>query len=429
MSFDDPELTAEFVVEAREHLADIESQLLEIEAGGADLDVELVNTVFRAVHSIKGAAGFLGLVSIKELAHSLEGVLNLMRESTLVPTSPIVDVMLRSADALNGLIEDVENSNDSDVTGLVNELENIASGTSTDPTPPAASPTSPDALPAQAVATTAVENATPTAPPADPAAPGSDASAPQPPAGAANTARKATSGSGESHIRVSVDVLDHLMNLAGELVLGRNQLLQVTSCSDSSLESVAAHINQVTSELQDAIMQTRMQPIGVVFNRFSRVVRDLSNQLGKQCNLELSGQDVEVDKTISEAIGDPLTHLVRNSVDHGIEPPEARVAAGKPAAGTLRLSARHKSGKVSIEISGRRCRNRRATAQRQGSRKGIDLARTGRADDSPRGGPPDLSPGLLTAKAVTDVSGRGVGMDVVRRNIENSAESSRSRLS
>ena len=159
-------------------------------------------------------------------------------------------------------------------------------------------------------------------------------------------------GVGETSIRVAVNVLDRLMNLAGELVLSRNQLLQTLASSDrSALGPVAARVNQVTSELQETIMQTRLQSIGTIFGRFPRVVRDLSNTLGKHCQLTIEGQEVELDKSIIEAVGDPLTHLIRNAVDHGIEPPEARLKAKKPAVGTLALRAFHQAGKVKIQIS------------------------------------------------------------------------------
>ena len=152
-------------------------------------------------------------------------------------------------------------------------------------------------------------------------------------AGGGPQTKRLAGAAGDANIRVSVSVLDSLMNLAGELVLARNQLLQTVGSSDSGLNSVAARLDQVTSELQEAIMQTRMQAVGTVFSRFPRVVRDLSNQLGKQCQLLLEGEDVELDKSVIEAIGDPLTHLIRNAVDHGIESPETRTKAGKPAIG------------------------------------------------------------------------------------------------
>ncbi|MBC8356439.1 MAG: chemotaxis protein CheW [Planctomycetes bacterium] len=425
MQFEDPELVAEFVVEANEHLRDIENQLLEIEASGADINVDLVNTVFRGVHSIKGAAGFLGLESLKLLAHSLEGVLNLMREGTLVPTSPIVDVMLRSADQLRGMVATIETSNEVDVSELAAALDAIAAGNeapapvqqreefreSVAETNVASEQTTPAVDPIDVPSSEPIVESVPTAPVANTPNPAS--------ASKKGTPSASPSVSAETNIRVSVDVLDQLMNLAGELVLGRNQLLQVTSTPEHlGLDGVASHLDQVTSELQDAIMQTRMQPIGSVFGRFSRVVRDLSSQLSKKCDLVLEGQDVEVDKTISEAIGDPLTHLVRNSVDHGIELPADRVAVGKPDAGTLRLSARHQSGKVRIEISDDGAGIDAETLKAKAVSKGLITQEQALSMTEREAVRLIFHPGFSMAAAVTDVSGRGVGMDVVRSNIE-----------
>ena len=504
MEFEDPEIIQEFVVESTEHLEDVENQLLTIEESGADIDVDLVNTVFRGIHSIKGAAGFLALTSINELAHSLENVLNLMRERQLVPTPSIIDVMLRSADQLQGMLADVENSNDVVVTEWVTILESIADGTfdpdsdgkvsgemeaadeslesvQQESAQPEAVPTAAstagmtadeslaaaEALIAQmeAAGTTCVQNLNAasaeasvpkpkatsaakktTQPKASketaaskpdnqkktPAAPNRKNTTPAKPAAAgvnktnAGNASKggksdatSTKVTPESSIRVSVDSLDRLMNLAGELVLGRNQLLQtVGSGETTSLEAVAAKINQVTCEMQDAIMQTRMQPIGNVFTRFTRVVRDLSAKLGKQCTLDIEGKEVEVDKTIVEAIADPLTHLVRNAVDHGLEMPEQRTANGKPAMGKIRLRAFHQSGKVCIEISDDGGGINVDFVKAKAVEKGLitsDQAAEMLDRDAYR---IIFMPGFSTAATLSDVSGRGVGMDVVRTNIE-----------
>lgn len=500
VEFEDPEIIQEFVVESTEHLEDIENQLLTIEASGADIDIDLVNTVFRGVHSIKGAAGFLALTSINELAHSLENVLNLMRERQLVPTPPIIDVMLRSADQLQGMLGDVENSNEVVVSEWVTLLESIADGTfdpdadgqeSTDDdldadddcelsiddesdevqtTSKPVGMTADESLAAaealiaqmEAAGTTCIQSlnaSEPAAPPAKkktnakkttagkatkttdqkastkkkaaakapvasagPVAPKPSAPvASKPPTPGKNEAAesKAAKVTPESSIRVSVESLDRLMNLAGELVLGRNQLLQtVGSGETTSLEAVAAKINQVTCEMQDAIMQTRMQPIGNVFTRFTRVVRDLSAKLGKQCTLDIEGKEVEVDKTIVEAIADPLTHLVRNAVDHGLEMPNDRTANGKPAMGKLRLRAFHQSGKVCIEISDDGGGINVDFIKSKAVEKGL-ITRDQAAEMLDRDAYRIIfMPGFSTAATLSDVSGRGVGMDVVRTNIE-----------
>jgi len=344
MIIDDDDLICEFVEESREHLSDVENQFLAIEDGGDNIDVALVNTVFRAIHSIKGAAGFLGLGAIGALAHSLENVLNQMRNGEIPPTSKTIDTMLRSADTLRGMIEDVNSSDDVDFSGHVTALDAIAAGAqpasneppiSVEPTP---APPVEDALPVEpipgesdmSVNEPQIESsgvASSQRTPEEVSAPACETSEKTvSPTGDVSTGAPSTNESSspqiDASIRVSVSVLDHLMNLAGELVLGRNQLVQsINSEEKLGIEAVGARIDQVTTEVQEAIMQTRMQPIGNVFGRFPRVVRDLSNKLGKQISLVMEGKDVEIDKTIVEAIGDPLTHLVRNSVDHGIHPP------------------------------------------------------------------------------------------------------------
>ncbi len=441
MSLDDQELLQEFVVESSEHLADIENQLLTIEAAGANLDVDLVNTVFRGVHSIKGAAGFLGLSAINKLAHSLENVLNLMRERSLTPTNAIVEVMLKAADQLRGLVDDVANSNNVDVSAHCKKLDAIAAGdlpTSAAPAAPVEPLATPVHQPIEHVAPKMAATPVKTISELKPIAATPSQFAPTPasvarevsPASAVTSTRAAETNentnsgnsgraAAETNIRVSVEVLDQLMNLAGELVLGRNQLMQTLGSNDrANLEAVAARINQVTSEMQDAIMQTRMQPIGNVFTRFTRVVRDLSAKLGKQCQLLIDGKEVEVDKTIIEAIGDPLTHLVRNAIDHGLELPEDRMLAGKSPLGTLHLRASHQSGKVRIEI---RDDGRGLNAQKIKQKafdKGLITAEQQRDMSDAEAAKLIFLPGFSTADTVSDVSGRGVGMDVVRTNIE-----------
>ncbi len=467
---EDPELVNAFVTESREHLADIEQQLLAIESAGADGDPELVNTVFRSIHSIKGAAGFLGFTTLSGLAHGMENALNLLRQGRLKPSRQLTDALLQSADALRAMLDDIEHSNQHDVQRQLQVVEAVVAQLlaeeqpSLDPLGAAGDegadrPQQPESverraeggeqpadggqLPAQGLNLRAPlgvpqpEGPTEDAPRGQPGGPGPrtpssphaadgrvsasavPAAASRPgPAPAEGPAPSAASTS-ETSIRVSVQVLDRLMNLAGELVLARNQLLQGTAGSEhGALGAAVSRVNQVTTELQEAIMQTRLQVIGTVFNRFPRVVRDLSAALGKQCQLVLEGQEVELDKSILEAISDPLTHLVRNAVDHGIEAPEQRLARGKPACGTILLRAFHQGGKVHLAISD--------------DGGGIDVSRLREkavslgliSPDQARGWSDRevlqliFRPGFSTAEKVTDVSGRGVGMDVVKTNIE-----------
>jgi two-component system chemotaxis sensor kinase CheA len=495
------ELLTDFVQEARDHLGSIESQLLKIEILGDEFDDCLVNTVFRAIHSIKGAAGFLGLVTINRLSPSLENVLGAVRAHKLIPDPFNVDVMLRAADRLRDMIENVQSSNEENVDQLVVRLDEIFDTTLR----PQASASSKASQPSKAVkAKVATAAKGSTGSPAgeggavkvaakprrtskkqssnseSTAGPGSeglsagavDATSDVPtdassgilvaesaierigetqsrlaqvesglagePSGS-DAGESSLGGSGrsadgfpadgsakkasqpEATIRVGVRVLDRLMNLAGELVLSRNQLLRAIDDrgqDGSTLSPIAAELDQVTTELQEAIMQTRMQPIGNVFNKFPRVLRDLSAQLGKQVSLEMEGNEVEVDKTIVEAIADPLTHLIRNSVDHGVESPEIRVAAGKPAEGLVKLKAFHQAGKVVIEIiddgAGMDAAKLRAKAIEKGVITADAAARMSTRDSLGL----IFAPGFSTAAKITSVSGRGVGMDVVKTNIE-----------
>ena len=231
--------------------------------------------------------------------------------------------------------------------------------------------------------------------------------------------KSSASAPGETSIRVSVSLLDHLMNLAGELVLGRNQLLQVINTQDrTGLDSVGAASTRSPASSRKPSCRRGMQPIGSVFSKFPRVVRDLSNKLGKQCDLLIEGKDVELDKSLLETIADPLTHLVRNSIDHGIESPQARTTAGKPPVGRVVLKAAHQAGKVHISISD----DGKGIDPVRIRKKAVEQGLITAAEDRDMSDRDALRlifmPGFSTAQQVTDVSGRGVGMDVVRTNIE-----------
>jgi two-component system chemotaxis sensor kinase CheA len=436
MSIEDDEILQGFIEESLEHLADIENDLLAIEEAGADIDVELVNKVFRAAHSIKGGAGFMGLTVIQDLAHAAENVLGLIRSCKLVPNPDIVNVLLLAADELQHLIEDVGNSNNVDITRHTAALNIIYEGGEA----PAAAPrperaTAPVAA-AEIESAQEADLAVAAAPELeDDIAEDAMIEAEEEPsedheadlgivaidaAGGARSRKTAPSvQKTDTSIRVTVSLLDQLMNLAGELVLSRNQLLQtITSGDVRNAEAVGQRIDLVTSELQEAIMLTRMQPIGNVFNKFPRVVRDLSKKLGKQIDLTIVGKDVELDKTIIESINDPLTHLVRNSVDHGIEPPEDRVKKGKDARGLIVLKAYHAAGQVVIEISDDGKGLDGDMLAEVAVKKGLITSDQAKVMSEKERINLILLPGFSTAKKVTDVSGRGVGMDVVKTNLD-----------
>ena len=435
MSIEDDEILQGFIEESLEHLADIENDLLAIEERGADIDVELVNKVFRAAHSIKGGAGFMGLNVIQDLAHAAENVLGLIRSEKLVPNPDIVNVLLLAADELQRLIEDVGNSNAVDISSHTAALNAIfesgeAPASAIKAVPKAqVAPVAPPVVedppsnevveePAPVVEEEAIEEEE-TAEEELSQMQETESAEASPPQGTRTRSNTANPQKTETSIRVTVSLLDQLMNLAGELVLSRNQLLQtITSGDVRNAEAVGQRIDLVTSELQEAIMLTRMQPIGNVFNKFPRVVRDLSKKLGKNIDLTIVGKDVELDKTIIEAINDPLTHLVRNSVDHGIETPEDRIKKGKDARGLIVLKAYHAAGQVVIEISDDGKGLDGDVLAETAIKKGLITSDQAKVMSEKERINLILLPGFSTAKKITDVSGRGVGMDVVKTNLD-----------
>ncbi len=454
MQIEDDEILQGFIEESLEHLADIENDLLAIEETGDDIDEDLVNKVFRAAHSIKGGAGFMGLSVIQDLSHVMENVLGQIRSRKLIPNPDIINVLLQGADKLQTMIEDVHNSNEYDIQEHLVPLNAIVEGNVPQPAAKTAVPEISEssdtaAEVAQQEPTEAPvpleENFIPDDVPAPPQEPEPQAhietappepepvqeheaektvSTPQPkplapalPAQA--SAAKKQAPVMDTSIRVHVSLLDSLMTLAGELVLSRNQLLQTISSDDvRNAEAVGQRIDLITSELQEAIMLTRMQPIGNVFNKFPRVVRDLAKKLDKNIDLTIVGKDVELDKTIIELINDPLTHLVRNSVDHGIEMPDERTRLGKSPKGLVILKAYHEAGQVVIEISDDGKGLDGDVLAASAVNKGLLTAEQVQVMSDQEKVNLIFLPGFSMAKQVTDVSGRGVGMDVVKTNLD-----------
>lgn len=414
------EIIDEFLVEADELIASLDTNLVTLETTPNDLD--LLNEIFRAAHTIKGTSSFLGFDQVSSLTHRMEDVLNKLRKSEMVVTAEIMDLLLASVDVLKQLLHNVRDGGQDtvDLTEITARLEAAAEGRVTLKSA------------ADALAVTAVHNAeadwgavdgireiVTEARSTEPLSPGKVPSAARKPA----HDKKAT---GEQTIRVDVNRLDSLINLMGELVLGRNSLMQMVGKLDSEagaseferVNQSAAAINYITTELQLAIMKMRMQPVGKVFSRFPRQVRDLARDAGKQIELVVSGEDTELDKSVIEEIGDPLVHLIRNSCDHGIETPDDRKAAGKHARGTIWLSASQEGSNIVIKI--------------RDDGRGLDVdAIRGKAVERGLASRAEVDrmtdrevfayifeAGFSTAKQITDVSGRGVGMDVVRTNIE-----------
>lgn len=556
--FEDDETLQMYIEESLEHLSDIESDLLTIEEGGANIDIDLVNNVFRAAHSIKGGAGFMGLTTVKDLAHSLENVLDLIRNMELVPDPDRISVLLKGFDKLENLMKNIQSSNDEDVSEHIKALSDITktslpeekqetvttsvdielsdgrifpqvsqydieqrkseghfiflveydlindihrknknpikllqslektgtiiesridfktvgtldiwdspsripfqilyssilepdmAETLFDLSPDfihvidedmirvsgATSISLPEAMPSNNEVTDMTETVgiTVAEPTVNSQVKVMAAQVERPVIKKAAVAKEILqvqeieTPSAESvskamgSLRVNVNLLDTLMNLAGELVLSRNQLVQgISSSNGKATELASQRIDMITSELQETIMQTRMQPIASIFNKFTRVVRDLSKQLGKTIDLAIEGKEVELDKTILESINDPLTHLVRNSVDHGIELPDQRKKTGKPMTGNITLKAFHDAGQVNIVISddgkGLDPEKISHAAVKKGLKSEQQIAEMSAKEKIEL----ILLPGFSTAETVTDVSGRGVGMDVVVTNLE-----------
>jgi two-component system chemotaxis sensor kinase CheA len=546
----DLSLADEFVIESKEHLETIEDDLLSLERQADNPPRPLVDKLFRAMHSIKGGAGFIGLKNIQALSHRMETLLSMVRSGDLKPAKPIIEAMLKGSDIISAMLDDLAHSDTQNVSAIQHQLDDllnakaapavqqqlatpavvqaktttqrfpfkvsqyelknrspencflfvlrfdladvakhgglspvqlvrdlmrageIIDGRLSEPgtdlrsglpdhitydvlfaTPipeevmgqllldrlnlpdltvvaieekdviNGGSPAAPAAVPVPAPAPTPtpVSKPAPAAPATAPAASAAiapAASAATAPAASAATAPAAATDAANNTIRINVEILDELMTLAGELVLVRNQQLMVADQADQAMRGAVQRLNLVATELQETIMRTRMQPIGIVFNRFPRVVRDLGQKLGKEIDLQMEGNDVEVDKTILESLADPLKHLVRNSCDHGIEGPEARTAGGKSALGTIHLRAYHEGGQINIEVQddGRGV-NFARVKQKAIENKLKTEAELARMSDK------DLCqillmPGFSTAETVTDLSGRGVGLDVVKTSIE-----------
>lgn len=421
------ELVVEFVVESLEGLAQVENQMLAIESAAGNLDTNLVNSVFRTMHSIKGTSGFLGLERIGSLAHGLEEVLDHLRNRAIMPSADLVSSVLRSADYMKNLIDEVDSSNEKDVSQFVSDLQRFL---------PKEQP-SQDSLHAMATPPRPVETPGLTEQVEPRASAESDsvvvshdeslaeimqaisAIADETPKTDAPPAEKPSSTSTDTTIRVEVALLDKLMTRVGELVLARNQILQYTNqLEDSGFARTAQRLNLITTELQEGVMKTRMQPIGNVWTKFPRVVRDLASQLGKSVRIEMEGRETELDKTIVEAIKDPLTHIVRNSVDHGIEKSEVRIANGKPAEGLLRLRAYHEGGQVNIVITDDGAGLNLERIRKKAIERGLVTTDAASTMNDWEATQLILLPGFSTAEKVTNISGRGVGMDVVKTNIE-----------
>jgi two-component system chemotaxis sensor kinase CheA len=389
------EVIREFLLETHENLAQLDLDLVTLEKDPRE--GETLGRVFRTLHTVKGTAGFLGLPKLQAVAHAAENLLSRLRDGELLFDPEIAGALLGVVDAVREVLVSIEQSQqegDGDYGELIRRLEKLTQGGGEGPA------TSPPPV------KKALSMTLPPPPPLE------TATGPEP----AETRSPAVS---DSAIRVDVGLLDKLMTLVGELVLARNQIMQFSaSQEDAAFLGTVQRLNVLTTELQANVMKTRMQPIGNIWSKFPRVVRDLAVACGKQVQIEMEGQETELDKTIVEAIRDPLTHLVRNAVDHGIEPPDVRARGGKPPEGRLSLHASHEGGKVIIKIAD----DGKGIDPRRIREKAVQ-AKLVTAEQVDRLSDPELVnlvflPGFSTADRVTQFSGRGVGMDVVRTNVE-----------
>jgi two-component system chemotaxis sensor kinase CheA len=384
----DPQLVADFLVESREHLANIEARLLELEQGAAA--PETLHGAFRSFHTIKGLAGFLDYALIQEVAHEVETVLDKARNGELVLGPTAVDAALGASDYLSLWLKHIEQMQRGTAVeaparpeALMARLRAVAEGGAADPAGPRADLPGPETQPA----------------------PGPDRPGGRQPE--------------SSLLKVDTAKLEYLVDMVGELVIAQSLLRHnpdLAAVKAPRLQRDLAQLSRVTAEVQKTAMAMRMVQIGTLFRRMTRLVRDLAKKSGKLAELEMSGEDVELDRTIVEELSDPMVHMLRNSIDHGLESPDEREAAGKPRCGRILLKAQHQAGMIVVEvIDDGRGLNRAKIAERAIARGLISPAQTltsGEIDSL------IFQPGFSTADKVSGVSGRGVGMDVVRKHVE-----------
>ncbi len=420
----DDALMKEFLVETYDALHSLRMLLHEIEK--KPNDIEGFNFIFRAIHTLKGSASFLGLSKLKSLSHSIENLLDLLRNSKILFNGDLFDVLTESFDLIDQLLKKIEenrNEGDIDVDHLIVKLDLFIEVSLIEAAPDNknAEKTSEVLADSQEkIVVSEVFEERKNASKDDLLGHKNESddlninAAP-----VQEIESKKTNSVVDSVVKVNVKLLDQLMNMVGELVVNRNQIIQyVGKVDDFELHKLTHQLDTITSELQNEIMATRMQPVGQVLNKFERVVRDLSKSQGKKILLSISGQETELDKTLIEAMKDPLTHLIRNAIDHGIEMSDERLRLRKPEMANLKLMAFHESGKVSIKIQddGRGIDSEKIKSK--AIEKGIITVDAAEKMSNKEIINLIFAPGFSTAEKITDISGRGVGMDVVRTNIE-----------
>lgn len=420
------ELIKDFVVETDEVLEGLDKCFVKLEETPGDLG--LINEIFRAVHSIKGSAGFLGFTRLVEVAHQSENVLNKLRQKDMQATSETIDIILESIDVLKILISEIKDKAGARIeintiktklsllleysasleavcgvsdTVVINKVEPVSEMKAEINEIKQSAPSRPETLSNNPVSSNEIEK---------------------------NNSERQIAGADqekEQTLRIDTNRIDHVMDLVGELVLSRNRLSKILSDIEAlyegdekikTLVETASNISLITTDIQLSVMKMRMVPIRKVFNKFPRMVRDIARKANKKINLEMYGEATEIDKSVIEELNDPLVHLIRNSIDHGIESPQERLKKGKPEAGTIKLNAYQEGNSIVIQIEDNGKGIDPSVVEKKARERG--LIRNQDIKLSPK----EIinyifEPGFSTADKVTDISGRGVGMDVVKTNI------------
>lgn len=423
----DDEIINEFLMESKENIDKLDLQFVQLEE--KPQDKELLSSIFRIVHTLKGTSGFFSFKTLEGISHFAEDILSKLRDGLFIVDSEIINTLLEAMDHIKVILKNLEmtkTEGEEDHLEIVLKLKNLGElytkkakkvkeeKTEKEQVVNAVSK-SENELKEEKIKESSipqvlqVENEIRTSPPVQ----NLPQSIPQ------TESSIATQSVAETAIRVDTSLLDNLMNLAGELVLSRNRIVQLASLiNHTEMTRASQSMSSITTEVQEKIMKTRMQQIGNVFNKFPRVVRDLAKNAKKEVDLVLEGAETELDKTILEAIKDPLTHIVRNSIDHGIELPEARIKKSKVPNGKLTLRAYHQGGQVIIEVSDDGAGLNIEKIKKKAVEKGIITAEKLTSWSDKEAIALVFKPGFSTAETVTNISGRGVGMDVVRTNIE-----------
>jgi two-component system chemotaxis sensor kinase CheA len=429
----DGELLREFVGESAEHLQNIELGVLTLEENPTDADT--LNSIFRAFHTFKGGSGFLNLKPVNKLAHELESLLDLARQGKLTIDSQITNIILTGGDTLSQFVKEIGGQLDGSkpcgeilvpTQALLARIRVVIEAARAGrPAAPTVAPATLSA-PAQAVVVPipAPVGPVPEVPQVLPLpvvvpAPAEAAPVTGKPGGGGESAKGAAAGAAVASIKVDTGKLDSLIDLVGEMVIAQSMVAQdsnVTEIQSQQLTRNLAQLTRITRDLQRVSMSLRMVPIRGTFQKMARVVRDLSVKAGKQVQLEVDGEETELDRNIVEELNDPLVHMIRNSMDHGIEKTETRVAAGKSPQGTIRLRSFHQGGNIVIEVSDDGAGLNREKILNKAVEKGLAKPNQSLSDKEIFAF--IFGAGFSTAERVTDISGRGVGMDVVRRNIE-----------